>query len=131
MEFANEIVGAQHPAHAVGERERDSHRKPFGHAHHYKRDSNHKRLEQICEEGDQLEGRIHMKIHDDTADYHGRANDIAHAGYKAPEPVELLGERSADRIVDARRLENLAVLGIVAYGSYACHTMPLHHPRAT
>ena len=71
-----------------------------------------------------------MKIHDDTADYHRRANDIAHAGYKASEPVELLGERRAYRIVDAGSLENLAVLGIVAYGGYACHAMPLHHPCA-
>ncbi len=130
MHLTHQIVGAKHAAHGVGQRQRDSHRKPLGYSHHHQRDSYHERLEQIGNESYPVKRHVH-EIHQQPASHDDCSHKIGYTRYKLSESVKLLIERSLDAIVNLRGLEHPSVLRGIANSCDAHHAMPLHYLGST
>lgn len=78
MHLAHEVVGFEHPAHAVGKREGDCHRQAFRYSNNYKSDSNHHRLQRMTQKR-QPRGFICSGIKEmKNSDYH-RKNTMTNA----------------------------------------------------
>ena len=83
-------------------------------------------MQQIGYEVHPVELRVEEENHD-PADDDCHSHAIRHTRYEQSEAFELFIERGLDRIVDARGLVDLAVLGMVAYGSDVHHAVAFHH----
>ena len=129
MELAHEVVGLEHGAHGVGERESHRHGQTLGHRDNYKRHGYHDRLEHICQEGNEVEW-LREQIHSYPAGDDEYSHGISDARDELAEALELLVERSLDAAVYLGCGEHLAVLGGVADSRNAHDAVTFHHFRS-
>ncbi len=78
VQFADEIVGAEHPAHGIGKGKRNRHRQTFGNGNHNQGDGNHERLQEIRKERNPSKVHIGEIQKHPAYDYHDR-HCITHA----------------------------------------------------
>ena len=129
MHLAHEVVGLEHPAHAVGKAERDGHGQALGHGHHDQRHCNHDGLEHVGQEGHPVvpvEVRAD-DIGEDAAHHDEEGEGIAQAGDPLAEPFELFVERRFHAVVYLRRHEDLALLRLVSDALHAAEAVAFHH----
>ena len=88
VHLTHEVVGLEHPPHAVSQTQRHGHRQTLGHGDHDERDGNHQRIECVGDEVGQLAvGRERLE---EVDDHRHKYDEVGHDGHGVGGPAPMV-----------------------------------------
>ena len=129
VHFAHQVIGFQHTAHAVGQAERHSHGKSFGHRHYDECHSNHDGLQHVGHEGSPVvDIKIGLQaIYRDASHENEQGKSIAQFGNPSTESFKLFVKGCFYAIVNLCSFEHFTLFGFIADAYNAGNAVSFHH----